>query len=91
VASGWEGRHDWFVAMARAVAAQHQFELASIGHEVSGMDWQFAGGPAKREWITYLVPTPTGIQVLPLKPWTDAGNAVLDAMTADAENLGLYE
>lgn len=82
---------DWFVAMAEAVAAQHQFELALIGHEVSGMDWQFNGGPAEGEWATYLVPSPTGLQVLPPKPWTDDSNAALDAMAADAENLGLYE
>lgn len=81
----------WFIRMAEAIAAEYPFELALIGHEVSGMDWQFDGGPSESEWITYLVPTPTGLEVLPPKPWTDASNAALDAMTTDAEDLGLYE
>lgn len=81
----------WFIRIAEAVAAEHPFQLALIGHEVSGMDWQFDGAPAEGEWVTYLVPTPTGLEVLSPKPWTDASNAALDAMTSDAEDLGLYE
>jgi hypothetical protein len=62
----------WFIRIAEAVAVEHPFELALIGHEVSDQDERFDGGPADGEWVTYLVPSSTGLNVLPPKSWTDA-------------------
>jgi hypothetical protein len=88
----WRGPlDDWFIRIAEAVARQHLFDIALIGHEVSGTEWRFDGASAEGEWVTYLVPSRSGLEILPPKPWLDASEAALDAMTAEAEDPDLHE
>lgn len=82
---------NWFVGIAQAVAARHPFQLAMIGHEVSGQDWTFSGGSSEDEGVTYLVAESTGLKVLAPRPWIDADDAAIDVMALDVENPGRAE
>ena len=62
----------WMTEIAEAVAIRTGFEVGMIGFDAYGEDDGFDGEPASHPWITYLVPSPSGLARLAPRPWTDS-------------------
>ena len=59
----------WFIAVARRIYERAPFEWGQISFDITGIKFDI---PRKddHEWITFLVPSSTGLQVIPPKTWT---------------------
>lgn len=59
----------WFIAVAHRVYERAPFEWGQISYDITGIEYGIPDDE-DHEWMTFLVPSPSGLQVIPPKNWT---------------------